>query len=222
MPPARAMAASPHAPFQRARQRRIGVAIEIEQPHHGVFARRRQPLRRPGHHRRRPAHHQRRHRADREGLAPLGIDAACRLERDERAVEPAGVGRAGLGEPAFEHVLAVEMRALAIGRRRRMHDRRLPGLVQAMQVRHRGIEREESIERQRRRLAVERQRLVAAQRDPVRIADRRHRREPVERAAQHDHQHARVAAFGTRELRQIAPRRTARRSASSNSRRDGA
>jgi hypothetical protein len=57
-----------------------------------------------------------------------------------------------------------------------------------MQVGHRRIEREEGVERQRRRLAVERERLVAAQRDPIRIAHGRDRREPVERAAQYDHQ----------------------------------
>ena len=37
----------PHALLEHARQRRIGVAIEIEQPHHGVVAGRRQPRRRP-------------------------------------------------------------------------------------------------------------------------------------------------------------------------------
>ena len=86
-----------------------------------------------------------------------------------------------------------------------MHDRGLAGLVQPMQVRHRGIEREERIERQRRRLAVEHERLVAAQLHPVGIADRRDRREPVERAAQHDGEHARIAPFGARELRQERP-----------------
>ena len=74
-----------------------------------------------------------------------------------------------------------------------------------MQVRHRGIEREEGIERQRRRLAVEHQRLVAAQLHPVGIADRRDRREAVERAAQDDGEHARIAPFGARELRQERP-----------------
>ena len=81
----------------------------------------------------------------------------------ERAVEPAGVAAAGLGEAALQHVLAVEMRALAIGRGGGVHDRGLLGLVEPVQVRHRRIEREEAIERQRRRLAVEHQRLVAAQ-----------------------------------------------------------
>src|SRR5205823_6640660 len=67
------------------------------------------------------------------------------------------------------------------------------------------IEREESVERQRGRLAVERERLVAAQRDPVRIAHRRHRREPIERAAQYDDEQAWIAAFRARQFRQIGP-----------------
>jgi len=43
-----------------------------------------------------------------------------------------------------------------------MHDGRRAGFVEPMQVGHRRIEREEGIERQRRRLAVEGERLVAA------------------------------------------------------------
>ena len=92
-----------------------------------------------------------------------------------------------------------------------MHDGRLLRLVEPVQVRHRRIEREEAVERQRRRLAVEHQRPVAAQADPVGIADRRDGGEPVERAAQHDDEHARIAALGAREPRHLASRRTARR-----------
>ena len=43
------------------------------------------------------------------------------------------------------------------------------------------------------RLAVEDERPVAAQADPAGVADRRHG-EPVEGAAQHDDEHARIAA----------------------------
>ena len=74
-----------------------------------------------------------------------------------------------------------------------------------MQVRHRRIEREEVIEFQRRRLAAESERLVAAQRHPIRVADRRDGGEPVKRAAQDDGEKARVAAFGVSELRQVRP-----------------
>jgi hypothetical protein len=124
---------------------------------------------------------------------------------ETRAIEPTGIGGAGLAEPAFQHVLAVEMRAFAIGGRGRMHDRRGARLVHAVQVRHRRIERKERIERQRRGLAVEREAPVAAQRHPVRIADRGDRGQAIERAAQHDHQQARIAALGARDLRQIGP-----------------
>ena len=86
-----------------------------------------------------------------------------------------------------------------------MHDHGLPRLIEPVQVRHRGIEREERVERQRRRLAVKQQRLVAAQLHPVGIADRGDGGEPVERAAQDDGEHARVAPFGARELRQERP-----------------
>ena len=57
----------------------------------------------------------------------------------------------------------------------------------------------------RRRLAVEQESLVAAQGDPVRIADRGHHREPVERAAQHDHEHARIAALGAGDPGHVRP-----------------
>ena len=86
-----------------------------------------------------------------------------------------------------------------------MHDGGFARLIEAMHVRHRRIEREESIERERRRLAVGPQRIVAAQLDPIRIADRRDGGEPVERAAQHDGQEARVAALRARDPRQVGP-----------------
>src|SRR5262249_8442446 len=75
----------------------------------------------------------------------------------------------------------------------------------AVQIWHRWIEREEIVELECRCLAVERQRIVAAQRNPIRISNRSHCREPVERTAQHDRKKARVAPFGARELRQIRP-----------------
>ena len=88
-----------------------------------------------------------------------------------------------------------------------MYDNRLVGLEQAMQIGHRRIEREKIIELKRRDFAIERQGVVAAQCDPVRIADRRNSSEAIKRAAQHDGQKARVAAFGARELWQIGPRK---------------
>ena len=56
-----------------------------------------------------------------KALPPFG-DPAFGREPAERTIEPAGIGRARLVDTAFEHVLAVEMRALAIGRRSRVDD----------------------------------------------------------------------------------------------------
>ena len=123
----------------------------------------------------------------------------------QRAVEPAGVGTAGPRKAAFQHVLAVEMRALAIGRRHRMHHDGLAGLVEPVQVRHRRVEGEEAVERQPRLGAVELEGVVAAQLDPVGIADRGDGGEPVERAAQHDGEEARIAALGARDFRHERP-----------------
>ena len=91
---------------------------------------------------------------DREGAPAARVGRGARREPGKRTIEPAGIDGSGLGQPAFQHVLPVEMRALPIGCRHRMHDGGLAGLVEAMHVRHRGIEREESIERQRRGLAT--------------------------------------------------------------------
>ena len=201
----RAERGKPHPRLERDRELRIGVLIEIQQARLRVVAGRQQLLRHPGHHRRPAAHHQRRHRADAERAAAARIDPAVRRQLDQRAVEPAGVDGAGPRDAALEHVLAVEMRALAIGRRGGVDDGRLLRLVEPVQVRHRRIEREEAVERQRRRLAVEHQRAIAAQADPVGIADRRHRAESIERAAQHDDEQARIAALGARQPRHLAP-----------------
>ena len=111
----------------------------------------------------------------------------------------------GFGQAAFEHVLPVEMRALAIGRRDRVHDRRLSRLIEAVQVRHRRVQREKAVERQSRGLAVGGQRFFAAQLGPIGIADRRDDREPIERAAQHNRQKPRVAALGAGEARHRGP-----------------
>ena len=195
-----------HPRLERTRKLRIGVLVEVEQAGLRVIAGRQQLLRGPGHHGRLPAHHQRRDRADAKRAAATRIDAAVRRQREQRAVEPAGVDPSGLRDPALEHVLAIEMRALAIGRRGGVHDGRLLRLVEPMQVRHRRIEREEAVERQRRRLAVEHQRALAAQADPVGITDGRDRTEAVERAAQHDDEQARIAALGPRQPGHLAPR----------------
>jgi hypothetical protein len=85
----------------------------------------------------------------------------------------------------------------------------LAGLVEPMQVRHCWIAREETVERQGWRCAIELEGVVAAQLHPIGIADRRHGGKPVERAAQHDGEEARIAAFRARSWAR-RPRRTAR------------
>jgi len=128
-------------------------------------------------------------------------------ETREHAIEPAGIGASHSGVAAFQHVLPVEMRALAVGRRHRVRDDGLAGFIKPVQVGHRRIESKESIERQSRRLAIEPERIVAAQFDPIGIADRRDCREPIERAAQHDGEEARIAALRPRDPRHERPRK---------------
>ena len=97
------------------------------------------------------------------------------------------------------------MGALAVGGRDRVHDARLAGRKQPVQVRHRRIEREEAIEPQRRARPVEPQDLVAAQRLVIGIADRSDRGKAIEGAAQYDHQEAWVAALGHCDFGQMSP-----------------
>ncbi len=128
-----------------------------------------------------------------------------RRQTGERAIEPAAVAGAGFRQPAFQQILAVEMRAFAIGRRRGVYDDRLLRREHAMQIAHRRMEREEAVELERGHPAIEGKRIVAAQRDPVRIADRGDRRQPVERAAQDDREKARIAPLGMGKLGPICP-----------------
>jgi hypothetical protein len=125
----------------------------------------------------------------------LRVDAAGGSKSGKCAIEPAAVADRGLGEAAFEQILAVEMRTFAIGRGASVDDDRLLGLEQPMQVGHCRVERKEIAELERRRLAVQRQGLVAAKFGPIRIADGRHRRQSIKRAAQDDREETRIAAF---------------------------
>ena len=101
------------------RQRGIAVPVEFDQARRGILGGLRQRDRRPGDGRRGTAQHQRRGRTDgktaHHPLAPR--------QRFQRAVEPAGLHPARPGKTAFEHVLAVEMRAVAIRRRHRVNHR---------------------------------------------------------------------------------------------------
>ena len=77
------------------------------------------------------------------------------------------------------------------------HDR-LFSPEHGVQVRHRRIERKEIIELERRGFAIQRQRIFGAEREPIRIADRSHRRKSVQRAAKNDREKARVATLRPR------------------------
>src|SRR5882724_11427193 len=101
------------------------------------------------------------------------LNAVARRETRKRAIEPARIRTSYSGVAAFQHVLSVEVRALAVWRRHRVHDDGLAGLIESVQVGHRRIEGKESVERQSRRFAIKPERIVAAQLDPVGIADRR-------------------------------------------------
>ena len=92
-----------------------------------------------------------------------------------------------------------------------MHDGGGARLVEPMQVRHRRIEREEGIERQRRRRAVERERLVAAQ--PTQSGSPTGATAASPSSAPRSTITSRRGSrpFRARELRQHRPRRTARR-----------
>ena len=190
--------------LQRARQRGIAVRIEFDEPHRGIFRRLRQRDRRPADGRRRAAQHQRRGRADRQRARhPLAFRQAF-----QRAVEPAGLHPAGPGKAAFEHVLPVEMRTVAIRRRHRVNHGRLLLAIHPRKFRHRRMQRKEIVERHSRVRPARRQRDRTMQAGIVRIANRRDGGEPIQRAAQDDDHQPRIAAVGgAGEFRQIGPRR---------------
>src|SRR5262249_37062667 len=89
---------------------------------------------------------QRRYRSDGEGPAAVRADAVLGRKAHQQAVEPPGADRAWLFNPALEHVLAIEVRALAIGRGSGVDDNRLVRCEHTVQIRHRWIEREEIVE----------------------------------------------------------------------------
>ena len=163
------------------------MPIQFKQSHQGIVGRRLKARRCPREHWRRPADHQRRDRPDREGFvasrAALIGDPPARFDRKERAVEPAGIGGARCGEAAFEHILTVEMRAFPVGRGDRVNDAGLTSPIEPVQIGHLRVERKKAIERECGPRSIQAKSIVAAQRYPVGVADRRHRGESIERAA---------------------------------------
>src|SRR5262245_51044783 len=104
------------AAFKDAREVDIGVPIKVQQSQDRVVACRQNSPRPPRQHRRWSTNDQRRHRSDGKGPAAVRTDAVPGRKARQQTVEPPAVGRAWLFDAALEHVLAIEMRALAIGR----------------------------------------------------------------------------------------------------------
>lgn len=123
---------------------RIGVAIEIEKSAHRVIARRRHFGRRPRHNRSWPACNERRNRPDRKRLP--ASNAIGRRQNAPRTIEPTAVAFAWIKQAALEHILPIEMGALAIRRRHRVNDSRLSRLIHSIKIWHRRIERKETVE----------------------------------------------------------------------------
>src|SRR3954453_4083346 len=135
-------------------QEGIAMAVKIENAAREIFGRLGQRLRRPAEDRGSASHYQRCRWANAERAA-RGDPGAAR-QRRERAVEPTRTDAAWSGKAALEHILAVEMRTLAIGCGDGMHDCTLPGTIEPRKNRHGWVEREEGIERYRRTLPAER------------------------------------------------------------------
>ena len=92
----------------------------------------------------------------------------------------------------LEHVLAIEMRAFAVGRRHGVqHGQFLRGVTRVEELECR-VQAEGGIERQGRVIAGFRECDLATQRGVSRIADRRHRRQSIERTAQQYEDEARI------------------------------
>ena len=147
------------------------MAIEIEEPHQRVVACRRQPPGRPGENGRGPAHHQWGNGAHREGVPGCAVCGPFGPQGKQGTVEPAGLRVPRCSITALEHILAVKMRALAIGTCHGVHNACRAGSVQPVKVWHCGIEHEERVKRQPWRGAAEHEPLLPAQRGPVRVPD---------------------------------------------------
>ncbi len=166
------------------------MRVEIEHARREIVGSVRHRLRRPAHDRRGAAQDQRRRRADAQ---PLSSHALAGGEGRDGAVEPAGIGAARALVAAFQQILTIEMRALAVGGRGRMDDRGLLLPVEPRKGLHRRMKREEAVERQRGEAALRGDRNLAAKVAVGGIGNRWDRRQAIERAAQDHHQEPRVA-----------------------------
>ena len=107
--------------------------------------------------------------------------------------------------PASFPLLRSEGSPREVGRSHGMHDGRVTGFIQTMEIGHRRIEGEHIVERERGIVAVEPQGLVAAQPDPAGVSNWSDGRQTIERTAEDDGEETRVTARGLRKLRHIGP-----------------
>ena len=161
---------------QRGAQQRV-VAVEVLQQHRqarlGVNA----ATRRPGGGLDLTAQQQGRRRANGDR-----VYLALRRQGLDGAVQPAGGGRIDPGRAGLQHVLRLEVRARAVGRRDRGDDARLAGPGHGVHGGKLRMERERPVERQR---VVQRQ--AAAQALVLAVADRRGDRQAIHAAAADHH-----------------------------------
>ena len=136
---------------------------------------------------------------------PLRIGPPGVGQMGKRTIEPTVLELADARQTAFKHVLPVEVRARAIGRVHGMNDKRFAASIEAVQLRHGAVEREEAVERQPRAFAGGGQRDVAPEPRVVGIAHGCDGGQPVQTAAQHHDQKARIARAGESHLRHQAP-----------------
>jgi hypothetical protein len=148
------------------------MVVEVEHTLREIATRwRHTTRRRPAESTRRPANDQRR---DCAGAKPAGSARTGTRQSAERSVEPAALRPPRTWVTALEHVLAVEMRAVAIASRDSMHDRRLLLVVEALERGKRRMGEKEAVERQRGPIAGRGKREIAVQVGVIRISDRRH------------------------------------------------
>ena len=192
-----------HALGKRSRQHRIGLGVEVHEPRNrGVAQGNAVDFRNPGQDRCPAAHDERHDRAEGKA-ARVGTPGVG--QAGKRTIEPAVLDPADARQAAFEQVLPVEVRARAIGRVHGMNDERLTVPKQAVQLWHCTVERKEAVERQTRALAGCGQRDAAPEARVVRIAHGGDGGQPIQTAAQHHNQQARIARAGDSHLGHEAP-----------------
>ena len=165
---------------QRFAEHGVAVGVEIEHALGQIAARRRDAAgRRPAERRRRPADDER--RASRRPRARARAPPPTRGNALNSPIEPAAFGAPRPRIAAFEHVLAVEMRTIAVAGRHGVDHGRALRVVHALEGRQAKDGRKEAVERQRGPFAGSGEGEIAVQRrrnPDRRPAERRTARRP--------------------------------------------